>query len=103
MHIRIALYLYIYFIFFLINKGGMRTCIKKYKNLDISTFLTILKVENYAYTHNTPQKHPKKGQNYAYMHMHVRIILLNSMHIRIFFSKIMHMRIEKQQNLCIYA
>lgn len=58
-------------------------CIKKYKNLDISMFLTILKVENYAYTHNTPQKHPKKGQNYAYMHMHVRIILLNSMHIRI--------------------
>lgn len=76
----------------------MRTCIKKYKNLDISTFLTILKVKNYAYTHNTPQKHPKKSQNYAYMHMHVCIILLNSMHIRIFFSKIMHIRIAFDPN-----
>lgn len=64
----------------------MRTCIKKYKNLDISTFLTIFKFENYAYTHNTPQKHPKKGQNYAYTHMHVRIIHLIFMHIRIVFN-----------------
>ncbi|MHC5188549.1 hypothetical protein ACYSNL_02020 [Enterococcus cecorum] len=75
-------------------------CIKKYENLDISTFLTILKAENYANPHNHPQKHPKKGQNYANPHMPISIILLNSMPIRIFSSKIMPIRIEKQQNLC---
>lgn len=76
----------------------MRTCIKKYKNLDISTFLAIFKFKNYAYTHNDPQKHPKKGRNYAYVHMHIRIIHLIFMHIRIASSKIMHIRIAFAPN-----